>query len=157
VITVPITGLVNLDLDHLYNFELNGGIWDGGCVMLSLNGGGFVPVPAYAVYSNGYRGKLQSDELWAMSGLDVFSGSSGSSAVPANNLGIFLHTTAQLGNFNAGDTLQLQLRGGWDWFAAFTPGWIADNVQLTHVPEPCTLTLLGLGALGLLARRRRSR
>jgi hypothetical protein len=31
-----------------------------------------------------------------------------------------------------------------------------SNVEYTVVPEPSSMALLGLGALGLLARRRRS-
>ncbi|MFW6108365.1 MAG: PEP-CTERM sorting domain-containing protein [bacterium] len=40
------------------------------------------------------------------------------------------------------------------------PGWTfcaIDNVSVVPVPEPCTITLLSAGALGLLARRRRLR
>ena len=47
--------------------------------------------------------------------------------------------------------------GGNDYLFHITYGGGQDfnDVVLTSVPEPATLTLLGLGALGLLARRRR--
>ncbi|HUU30971.1 MAG TPA: PEP-CTERM sorting domain-containing protein, partial [Phycisphaerae bacterium] len=41
-----------------------------------------------------------------------------------------------------------------DWFWQVGAG-TAGEVNLTVLPEPATLALLGLGALSLLARRRR--
>lgn len=140
VITVPGPGRVVLDFDHLYNLEYDGAdIWDGGTLMLSVNGGAFNPVGASAFTSNGYLGPLQNTYDWgyagSLNGINVFAGDSGG----------FLHSTAELGFFAAGDTLRLQFRGGWDWFYnQGTPAWSVDNITLNAVPEPSTFVLLAL-------------
>ena len=44
------------------------------------------------------------------------------------------------------------------WYYRQGPGWFqqlnADNAPLTGVPEPATLTLLGLGIVGMATRRK---
>lgn len=171
VITVPGPGRVILDFDQLYNFEAYAGpdIWDGGTLMLSVNGGAFTHVPASAFTSNGYLGPLQTVEDWGyagdLNGVDVFAGSSGVPDWPPlgyaepfpTGPGVFVHTVAELGGFTGGDTLQLQFLAGYDWFAAASPGWTVDNVRLNAVPEPSSLLLLAAGALGLAALRGRRR
>lgn len=169
VITVAGLGRVILDFDQLYNFEYDGtDIWDGGTLMISVNGGAFSQVPASAFTSNGYLGPLQTTYDWGyagdLNGVNVFAGSSGTAQLPVAGAspfpagpGVFLHTAADLGEFAAGDTIQLQFLAGYDWFSAASPGWTVDNVTLNAVPEPSSLLLLAAGVLGLSALRGRRR
>jgi len=57
-------------------------------------------------------------------------------------------------------TWQLEVGGpGWPGLAiqpgeSFTQIWLMDNLEITMVPEPATISLLGLGALALIRRRK---
>jgi len=162
LINVPQAGNLRLEFDQLYNFEYDGpgGLrWDGGVLMVSANSGAFTAVPAAAFVENGYTGPIQSDYPWSMSGMDAFSGPSGSLLGTGQAQGDWLHTSVYLGQFQAGDTVQFQFRGGWDWYTAYTPGWVVDNVSLEAVPEPSAmvLALVGLAACGLAVRTARKR
>ena len=128
-ITIPATGRVILEFDHAYRFEED---WDGGVVMFSLNGGDLTPVTNFV--ANGYNDQMQTGSDWGyegdMNGLDMFSIRSDG----------FVHSIADLGSLNTGDTLELQFRGGWDWGTiggpAGEPEWIIDNVAITQIDIP---------------------
>lgn len=143
---VAASGAVTLSLDHLRNFEAPN--WDGGAVYISVNGGAFTYVPNSSFTANGYNGTVAS---WAqgseLGGLEAWIGSSG---------GAFVTSSANLGSFTAGDSLMVRFRAAFDEnTTGGSPDWAIDNVNVTNiVPEPASMTMLGLGAL-LLARRRR--
>ena len=126
-IDVTGTGLVILEFDHLYKFEAT---WDGGVVMYGINGGPLNPVPLAAFTANGYNDLMQSGSDWGydgdMNGLDMFGVDSGG----------FVHSTANLGTLNEGDTLDIQFRGGWDWNTQEPEGWTIDNVLVTQLETP---------------------
>lgn len=123
-ITVPNSGLVLLEFDHSYGFEAT---WDGGVVMFGVNGGdlSYVTPDSFAV--NGYNDLMQSNADWGydddMNGLEMFGVDSGG----------FIRSTAKLGTLNAGDTLEIQFRGGWDWGTQVPAGWTIDNISVTQV------------------------
>lgn len=56
---------------------------------------------------------------------------------------------ATIMNLLAGDTIDITIAGGADGIAAD-----CTNMDLTIVPEPMTMALLGLGGMALLRRRR---
>ncbi len=45
VINVPYTANTRFSFDHSYNFEFDGTVWDGGVVMVSVNGSPFTQIP----------------------------------------------------------------------------------------------------------------
>lgn len=110
VITLTESGPMKLSFDHRYDFEIwNGLAGDGGIVNISVNGGAFTQIPTASFTLNGYNQTMQVIDDWGyagdMNGLPVFAGYSVD----------FINSQANLGTFNAGDTLQIQFRGGWDW------------------------------------------
>lgn len=152
VISLPDAGAVGLSFDHQYSFEQG---WDGGEVLISVNGGTFAPLSAGSFTSNGYSGTIQTQDDWGyagdMNGLDVFTGT-------AANFG---PSFANLGLLNAGDTVQVRFRGGWDWNGLGddqTLGWRIDNVALSAspVPLPAAVWLFasGVAGIGAIARRK---
>ncbi len=151
VISLADSGAVSLSFDHRYSFEDG---WDGGQVLVSLNGGTFAPVSGASFTQNGYTGTIQTNDDWGytddMNGLAVFTGEAAT----------FGSSLANLGSFNAGDTLQVRFRGGWDWNGVGTDpslGWQIDNMALAvnPVPLPAAVWLFGSGVIGLGAMARR--
>ncbi|MDO9161009.1 MAG: hypothetical protein Q8N35_12705 [Methylococcaceae bacterium] len=151
IVTLSASGAVNLSFDHFYDFEQN---WDGGVVNISVNGGAFTQVSAASFTQNGYSGIIQSIDDWGYAGdfnnLNVFTGTTTG----------FITSQANLGNFNAGDTLRIQFRGGWDWNGLgqneLGPNWAIDNVTLTApVPLPSAAWLFGSVLTGFIGYRRR--
>jgi len=96
-----------------------------------------------------------------LAGTEVLSTKTGWATSSDMSLSDSLTFTADGSDPNLGETLAIRLmKGAGDWH--YNP--LFDNVQLTAapvggdiIPEPATLSLLGLGALLALRRRRRSR
>lgn len=140
-ITVTGTGDLTLQFDHSYNFEYEAqgnAYWDGGVIMVSVNGGTFNQLDSSAFLQNGYNGILQNEYDWGyaddFNNQEVFGDSSGG----------YVTSIATLGSFIGGDTVSIRFRGGWDWHAIDgAPNWAVDNVELslTAVPEPATIAV----------------
>lgn len=152
VISLTDSGTVSLSFDHQYSFEDG---WDGGQVLVSLNGGTFAPVSGTSFTQNGYTGTVQTNDDWGytddMNGLAVFTGEAAT----------FGPSLANLGFLNAGDTVQVRFRGGWDWNGIGSDpslGWQIDNVALSvnPVPLPAAVWLFGSGVVGISALIRRN-
>ncbi|HSP41341.1 MAG TPA: hypothetical protein VLO11_00580, partial [Luteolibacter sp.] len=124
-VAVTATGAVTLTFSHRYNFE---DTWDGGAVYVSVDGGAFVKVPLTSFTANGYNGTAQAS-VWAVDD-EIFTGQSTDWSVPT-----LITSVADLGSLNAGQTVAVEFRGGWDSvnFPA-APNWeiatvtIADTV-----------------------------
>lgn len=141
--TLTAAGDVTFSFDHRYNFETT---WDGGALMINVNSSGWTQVTTFT--QGGYSSAIQSQYDWGysedMNDLAVWSGNSGG----------YITTTATLGEFVSGDSLEVMFRGGWDWFSKESnPNWAIDNLVMsldsgTAIPEPKTLGLiLGLFCL----------
>jgi MYXO-CTERM domain-containing protein len=152
VLGVDAEGVVSLSFDHRWSFEADDTNWDGGAVFLALNGGAFAQVLGANFTANGYNGSVGAGN----SQLTLQPAFVGTSA--GHGAGTFLTSTATLGPFAAGDTLQLRFRAAFDTnTTGGSPDWAVDNISLSNVavvPEPSVALLGGLGLLGLLRRRR---
>jgi hypothetical protein len=149
-LTVTADGAVELSFDHRYSIE--GGNWDGGAVFLSVNNAPFEQIPNAAFSMNGYTAfaLIGNHDL---TGGEGFGGDSPGYGDPS-----FI-TSVAAAPFSAGDTVAVQFLMANDEGAtgAFLPNWQIDSVSVTNtnaIPEPSSLLLCGLGAVGLLRRRR---
>jgi hypothetical protein len=143
-IDVPRNGPLVLRFAHRYSFEYTSATrWDGGQVRLSANGGDFQPVGASSFCAHGYDGIIQGGGP-----LQTQEGFNGNSAGYAG--GALITSTANLGQFKAGDTLRLQFLGSWDLYVqASLPNWLIDRVSVTEgeCALPATFSVVADGAL----------
>jgi len=122
-VTIPTTGPVTLSFFHRYNFEAD---YDGGAVFVSVNGEPATYVEPIAFTQNGYVGTV-NNTVWT-GGESIFHGQSAGFGWPA-----LIRSAANLGTLNAGDTVAVEFRGGWD---ANTypagPNWEIGSVTIQH-------------------------
>lgn len=138
------TGSVSLTLNHLWDFEATG-IADGGQVLFRVNGGSWTPLARGDFSSFGYD--AGGAGISALGGADGWAKRSGCCEPE------FVESVASLGTFSAGDTLQIQLRAGWDISGiGGNPNWAISRVEihsLAPIPEPTAIGLaVGAGLLG---------
>ena len=154
-ITSPIFNVTSsslmIELVHSYSFEyeldgvtpnLNGDAFDGANIEISSNGGAFVLFDSWDL--NGY-----TPDIDGVDGLNDSGWSHISSSVVSRGI---------ITGLTNGDNLQIRLNAGWDdAFFNPAPNWTITRLELNTVPEPSSALLLGLGALGFAARRRRTK
>lgn len=147
-LTATVGGEVTLSFSHRHSFELDSTVWDGGQVLLSVNGGAFATVPSASFSANGYGGVVGGNN--ALNGKSAFIGNS-----PGYAAGEVITSVASLGTFSVGDTIAVEFLGAWDEFARGTnPNWVIDSVSVTSVPEPSALALGLIALVGLAGRQR---
>ncbi len=139
---VPQADEVTLSFTHRFSFE--GGLYDGGQVRLSVNGGEFTPVPASAFTANGYtEGNIIGNGI--LLGQRAFNGDSTGFAS-----GAFITSTAVLGSFKASDTIAVQFVGGWDECSgASQPSWAIRRLQLAFGRAPTASTFAAVATASL--------
>ncbi|MGQ9590282.1 MAG: thrombospondin type 3 repeat-containing protein [Planctomycetota bacterium] len=121
-IAIANTGLTLIRLAHRYDFEAD--FWDGGQIQLSVNGGSFAAVTSFV--QNGYNGVLIGNGI--LNGQQAFANQS-----PGYGAGAYIESIANLGTFNAGDTIQIRLVLNYDdCCLAGDPTWQIDRVAVSR-------------------------
>ena len=132
LIVLTTAGGVTLSFDHRYSFE--DGNWDGGQVLISVNGGAFTLVSGANFIQNGYNGLA-----FAHGGAPAFVGNSPGFA------GGFITSQAYLGAFNNGDTIRVQFSAANDANTTgllAPPSWEIDSLLIKQgVSGPVTFTV----------------
>lgn len=123
--TVPQSDEVTLTFTHRYSFE--GGLWDGGQVRISVNGGAFTPVSPDNFTANGYAAEN-------IIGTGVLNGQRGFNGDSAGYSTGFITSSVVLGTFSQNDTIAVQFVGAWDECSGgtYTPSWQIQSLQLTY-------------------------
>lgn len=150
--TAGTAGPVTLSFWHKFGFEDH---FDGGTVELQVNGGAWNNIGTGAFLLNGYNDTLSVNFLNPLGGQQAFTGlSDGFTTDPSTTN--WINSVANLGEFNVGDTFAIRFHAGSD-VSNSGSGWLIDEVNITAapVPEPATMAILGVGALGILRRKRR--
>ena len=138
------TGDVTLILDGLIPTDNDGNPTFVGAVQLNSVNGLFITTPSGTVHSAGWTGKTISsvkitgaltDDPGFANGVDTFS----------YDLGNILPTNMSISTLTSDFTVKYQLVNGGHL--------ITSDIVVT--PEPTSLALVGLGAVGLLGRRRK--
>jgi hypothetical protein len=148
--TIVANGSVTVSIVHRYNFEDG---FDGGQLRYSLDGGAsWTLVDRNKFSAEGY---VPADAP-PIDGLGSNQGWTGTSTA---YLTAYITSTADLGNFNANDTLLIQFRAGWDFSdIAGAPNWEIRSVTVQNaVPEPATYAVVSGAALMAFAFWRRGR
>lgn len=145
LLTIVANGSVTITVNHRWNFEPDF-LSDGGQLRYRLNGGGWIRVDLFD--TGGYN-----DD--SIEGLGVEPGWNGTST-GFGSLGL-ITSSATISSLTAGNTLEIQLRGGWDADGSPDgPDWVIKQVEATNaVPEPSAYAAVcGLGLLGFSVWRR---
>jgi hypothetical protein len=124
VMTVDGSGSVNLQFDHSFGFEFDGGgNYDGGVVEYSVNGGAFADMGTAGGLPN-YNGNLvtYTGNVNPLAGRPGFVQSSGT-----------IHTSFTKA-VAPGSTVQIRFRAASDSSVGVT-GWTVDNIAFTGVVE----------------------
>ncbi len=148
------TSQIVLSFMQAWNFESVTSSFDGGVLEISINGGSFVDINTFGLFTTGgYTGVISTS----------FSNPLGGRQAWVRNQPTYVNTTGTF-SVNPGDNLQLRWRAGFDSSTtAGNPNWRIDTISITDaeassVPEPTSAVLAALGTLGLLGFRfRRSR
>ena len=145
-------GSLDLTFDHRYSIEWDETTrWDGAALMYRVNDNGFRYVVGSQFVTEGYVDVIAGNN--ALYGLEGFSDVS---------TGYFdeeyITSVVQLGNFDAGDKVQIEFLGAWDEYSrgnpdGTVPNWEIDAVnvigQVTVVPDlPEPLFVGGEGTIG---------
>jgi hypothetical protein len=145
-------GVVSLQLEHGGSAET---VFDGGVVEVSVNAGGFSYLPNSSFTSGGYNATGSVDGTAV-----TFLGTPGGSNVMFSGTIPTTSNADLTASLTPGDTLQFQFKFASDPSVSAS-GWHIDAFALTNVvapssdvPEPATLSLIGIAGLGLLAFRR---
>ena len=139
-LTVPTSGAVTLRFTHRYYFEQG---WDGGAVYVSKNGAAATYLPAEAFSENSYVSDLSAASN-GYGNSNVFTGGewvfTGQSA--GWDSSIHIESTATLGTFNAGDTVAVEFRGGWDdGYSESAPNWEIATVEVSDAAATSILNV----------------
>jgi hypothetical protein len=126
-ITVTKTGRARVTLVHRWSMEA--GFWDGAQLRVSVNGGAFTAVPGSAFTVGGYSGTILAGSASIIQGQAGWVLNS-----PGHAAGEFITSTAELGAFNAGDTIRVQLVYGGDTNTRgpLLPNWEINSIALTE-------------------------
>jgi hypothetical protein len=134
--TVPDSQAVTLTFNHRYSFEADGsGGYDGGQVLVSVNGGAFKAVPADSFTLNGYsKSKIVGNGV--LKDQLTFTGDSA-----GYKQGTFITSSALLGTFTKGDKIVIEFLGAWDDCSTATnPNWVIRDMALTYSTTPVAVT-----------------
>ena len=120
-------GALTLSFSHRYSFE--SGLYDGGQVRISVNGGAFTAVPATNFTANGYAaGNIVGNGI--LLGQRAFNDDS-----PGFTTGEFITSKAAMGTFSKNDTIVVQFLGAWDECSANKrPSWTIDSLKIELLP-----------------------
>jgi hypothetical protein len=126
---VPEAQAVTLTFSHRYSFEAVA--FDGGQVLVGVNGGAFTTVPAENFTANGYApDKIVGNGV--LKDQRAFNGDSAGHAA-----GGFITSSAILGTFKKGDVIVVQFLGAWDdCSGAASPSWAIRSLALSYSSAP---------------------
>ncbi|MGH7244849.1 MAG: tail fiber domain-containing protein [Phycisphaerales bacterium] len=133
-------GSLRLRFDHRYSFEYDGTVWDGGAVLVSVNGGAATLVPLTAFVQGGYNGFVASNSHADLAGKDAFAAKS-----PGYDSGAFVTSIADLGRFVPGDKVRVRFRFSGDTnTSGGSPDWAIDNLSFLEGLAGSGLTYQGV-------------
>lgn len=139
-LTVPTTGPVTLKFKHRYFLEAE---YDGGAVYISVNGGPATYVNAAAFTQNGYAANPLIGTVFT-GGERVFNlksaGYDGDPGADPVVPPVQIESIANLGSLNAGDTVAIEFRGGWDdGYVEAAPNWEIGSVKVMDAADAAML------------------